>query len=316
MRPIVSSIDSYNHKLAQYLGSLLSPHIPSNYTTKDSFTFIEDIKQLNTYGKFLISFDVTSLFTNIPLEETMNIAVDTIFQSYPSVKFTRKELQKLFKIATSETHFIFNNEIYDQIDGVSMGSPLAPILANLFMGYHENDWIEKTQVAKPVFYKIYVDNIFAVFEPELDEEIFHTYLDTKHKIIKFTYENQIENKFPFLDILISNNENLQTSVFHKKTYTGLLLNYFSFFPDSYKYGLIKTLIDRMYKIKGTWTSFDVDLKNLKQVLLKNQYPLTMIDNVIKKYLQNAVNKTNTGSMPVEMGNIETRYFKKLKKCQR
>ena len=261
------------------------------------------------YGKFLISFDVTSLFTNIPLEETINIAIDTIFQNYPNVKFTRKELQKLFKIATSETHFIFNNEIYDQIDGVSMGSPLAPILANLFMGYHEKDWIEKAQVAKPTFYKRYVDDIFAVFESELDADTFHTYLNTKHKNIKFTYEKQIENKLPFLDILISNNENLQTSVFHKKTYTGLLLNYFSFVPDSYKYGLIKTLIDRMYRINSTWTSFDIDLKNLKQVLLKNQYPLTMIDNVIKTYLQNAVNKTNTGSMPVEMPNIETRYFK-------
>ena len=52
-------------------------------------------------------------------------------------------------------------------------------------------------------------------------------------------------------------------------------------------------------------------KNLKQVLLKNQHALTMIDNVIKKYLQNAVNKTNTGSMLVEMPNIETRYFKLL-----
>ena len=59
------------------------------------------------------------------------------------------------------------------------------------------------------------------------------------------YQKQIDNKLPFLDILRSNNENLQTSVFHKKTYTGLLLNYFSFVPDSYKYGLIKTLIDRM-----------------------------------------------------------------------
>ena len=309
LRPIVSSIDTYNYKLAQYLGSLLSPHIPSNYTTKDSFTFIEEIKQLNTYGKFLISFDVTSLFTNIPLEETINIAIDTIFQNYPNVKFTRKELQKLFKISTSETHFIFNNEIYDQIDGVSMGSPLAPILANLFMGYHEKDWIEKAQAAKPTFYKRYVDDIFAVFESELDAETFHKYLNTKHKNIKFTYEKQIENKLPFLDILIGNNENLQTSVFQKKTYTGLLLNYFSFVPDYYKYGLIKTLIDRMYRINSTWTSFDIDLKNLKQVLLKNQYPLTMIDNVIKKYLQNAVNKANTGSMPVEMPNIETRYFK-------
>ena len=148
-----------------------------------------------------------------------------------------------------------------------------------------------------------------MFKSELDAETFHIYLNTKHKNIKFTYEKQIDNKLPFLDILISNNENLQTSVFHKKTYTGLLLNYFSFVPDSYKYGLIKTLIDRMYRINSTWTSFDIDLKNLKQVLLKNQYPLSMIDNVIKKYLQNAINKTNTGSMSVEMPNIETRYFK-------
>ena len=120
----------------------------------------------------------------------------------------------------------------------------------------------------------------------------------------------MENKFKisYLDIFISNNENLQTSVFHKKTYTGLLLNYSSFVPGSYKYGLIKTLIGRMYRINSTWTSSDIDLKNLKQVLLKNQYPLTMID-VITKYLQNAINKTNAGSMPVEMSNIETEYFK-------
>ena len=177
------------------------------------------------------------------------------------------------------------------------------------MDYHEKDWREKAQVAKPTFYKRYVDCIFAVFKSELDAETFHTHLNTKQKNIKFTYEKQIENKLPFLDILISNNENLQTSVFHKETYTGLLLNYFSYVPDFYKYGLTKTLIDRMYRINSTWINFDIDLENLKQVLLKNQYSLTMMDNVIKKYLQNTINKTNTGSMPAEMPNIETRYFK-------
>ena len=101
-----------------------------------------------------------------------------------------------------------------------------------------------------------------MFESELHAETFYTYLNTKHKIIKFIYGKQIENKLHFLDILISNNKNLQTSVFHKKTYTGLLLNYFSFFPNSYKYGLNKTLIDRMYRINSTWTSFDIDLKSL------------------------------------------------------
>ena len=114
---------------------------------------------------------------------------------------------------------------------------------------------------------------------------------------------------PFLDILISNNENLHTSVFHEKTYTGLLLNYFSFVPNSYKYGLIKTLNDRMYRINSSWTSFDIDLKYLKQVLLKNQYALSMMDNILKNYLQNAINKANKGSVSDETPNIEPRYFK-------
>ena len=79
-----------------------------------------------------------------------------------------------------------------------MGSPLAPILANLFMGYHGKDWIEKAQVAKPTFHKRYVDNIFVMFESELDAETFHTYSNTKHENIQFTYEKQVENKLPFL----------------------------------------------------------------------------------------------------------------------
>ena len=90
----------------------------------------------------------------------------------------------------------------------------------------------------------------------------------------------MENKLPFPDILLRNNDNLPTSVFHKKTYTALRLNYFRFFPDSYKYELIKKLIDCTYRINSTWASFNIDLKNLKQVHRKNQYPLTMIDNVI------------------------------------
>ena len=65
----------------------------------------------------------------------------------------------------------------------------------------------------------------------------------------------------------------------------------------------------MYRINNTWTSFDIDLKNLKQAQLKNQYAFIMIYNVIKKYLQNAIYKTNTGSMPVEVPNIEIRYLK-------
>ena len=63
----------------------------------------------------MLSFDVTSFFTNISQEETSIIAIGTIFENQPSIKFTRKDIQKLFKIATFETQFTFNTEIYDQV---------------------------------------------------------------------------------------------------------------------------------------------------------------------------------------------------------
>ena len=80
-RPIVSSIGIYNCNLAQYLGSPLSPHIPSNYSTKASFMFIEEIQLVSVTDQFLISFGVTSLFTNIPLSEAIDIAIYLILKT-------------------------------------------------------------------------------------------------------------------------------------------------------------------------------------------------------------------------------------------
>ena len=89
------------------------------------------------FGKFLISFDVESLFTNIPLEECIDLAVKYISEGNPDLQLTPSDLKRPFSFAAAETHFLFKGSFYDQMDGVAMGSPLAPVLANLFMGHHE-----------------------------------------------------------------------------------------------------------------------------------------------------------------------------------
>ena len=68
---------------------------------------------------------------------TIDIAVHLILKHNPKFSIKKTDLKKLFSFATSETHFLFNGKFYDQVDGVAMGSPLAPILANLFLGFHE-----------------------------------------------------------------------------------------------------------------------------------------------------------------------------------
>ena len=93
-------------------------------------------KNANLPPKNLVSYYVTSLFTNILLQETIDIAINLIFNHNTNLNITKKELKKLFLLATSKTHFIFNSKFYNQIDGVAMGSPLTPVLASISMGFY------------------------------------------------------------------------------------------------------------------------------------------------------------------------------------
>ena len=138
LRPIVLSIGSFNYNLARFLCDLLSPLVPNDYSCEDTCSFVSQIKNANLSGKYLVSYDVTGLFTNILLQETIDVAINLIFNHNPNLNITRKELKKRFLFATSQTHFMFNSKFYNQIDGVAMDSSLAPVLANIFMGFHES----------------------------------------------------------------------------------------------------------------------------------------------------------------------------------
>ena len=93
-RPIVSSIGTYNYNLSKYLGELISPNLPNEFCTKDTFTFVEGLKEVSINDKFLVSFDVNSLFKNIPFKETIKLAVDLIKTSYPNLKKSSDNLTK------------------------------------------------------------------------------------------------------------------------------------------------------------------------------------------------------------------------------
>ena len=237
---IVSSIGTFNYNLAGFLCNLLSPLVPNDYSCKDTFSFVSQIKNVNLSRKFLVSYYVSSLFTNIPLQETINIATSLIFNPNPNLNITEKELKKLFLLATSQTHFISNSKFYNQIDGVAMGSPLAPVLANIFMGFYESKWLNEYNLNKPKFYLRYVDDILAAFDNEQDSLNFLDFLNKRHPNIKFTIQKQINHSIAFLDAFIPgiNNQNLTLQAYHKLTYTGLLLNFKSFTSFSYKISLI------------------------------------------------------------------------------
>ena len=171
--------------------------------------FVSQIKNASFSKKFLISYDVTSLFTNIPLQETIGIAINLFFNHNPHLNITRKELKKLFLFATSQTLFIFNSEFYNQIDGLAMGSHLVPVLANLFMGFHKPKRLDEYNPNKSKFYLRYIDDILAAFYNEQHSPSFLNFLNSRHANIKFTIEKRINISFPSLFLMHS----FQVSIF-------------------------------------------------------------------------------------------------------
>ena len=101
----------------------------------------------------MVSFKVVSLFTYIPLKESIDLAVSYIVEGNTNLELSKTDRTKLLSIATSQTHLYFNDKVYNQIDGVAMDSPLEPVLANLFLGRHENIWHNKYQGPSIHFYK-------------------------------------------------------------------------------------------------------------------------------------------------------------------
>ena len=92
----------------------------------------------------MASLDAESLFTNIPLEETLKNCVNHLFpNNFYSGKLSRKDLNDLLKLGTTESLFIFDNKLYKQITGVVMGSPLGPTLANAFLCHYEKIWVNE-----------------------------------------------------------------------------------------------------------------------------------------------------------------------------
>ena len=122
----------------------------------------------------MLAYGVCNLFISITLKETMGIAVELIFDKYPDLKIGKEELKQLLE--TSRTHFVFDSYFdsyyYYLIDGVAMGPPLGPVLANLFMSFHEKRQLGQFQFCYVLLYCSYVNGIMCLFNFEQDMDDF------------------------------------------------------------------------------------------------------------------------------------------------
>ena len=153
MRPILSATDTYNsYALAKWLDEKLKPLSINEYTISDIFQFSEEIQHLQIGDSdFLVLHDVTALFSNVPLEETIQILSTKAFNANwfnntHNLNICEGDLIELLTIATKDQLFQFNGDLYEQIDGVAMGSPLGPLMANTFMCSIEEKHIHENKL--------------------------------------------------------------------------------------------------------------------------------------------------------------------------
>ena len=334
IRPIISTIGTYNYATAGYLSMILeenfnapktnnsTENINSNptwnppkksfkYALKDTFDFINKVSDFKfEENDFIISIDVESLFTNVPIDETIKIIKDAFFkEKTEKVLRTKKNIgnknirlgdsqyegnlnglpwehfEYLLRNCLQESIFTFNNKLFKQIDGVSMGSRLGPIIANIFMDYFECQHMNELTKLGVKLWLRYVDDTFVVINNKNQADKILDFLNKCHPTIKFTIEKETNNEINFLDVKVKRelDGTITTSTYRKPTFTGVMLNWNSLTSIKYKKGLIGCLLDRSYKICSNNQQRIIEMEELRDLLLKNNYPQQIIQNEFDKF---------------------------------
>ena len=294
LRPIISQIGTITYELSKHLNSIIVPFMPRKYTVQSSYEFVSLLKDIRPDGH-LASLDVESLFTNVPVQETIEIILKNVYHhpTLPPPDIPASSLKALLTICTTKTPFQdLNGDLYVQCEGVSMGSALGPTFADFYMCNLENKVFQEQPDLKPIMYVRYVDDCFLVVDS------IQTLFNLKQKfeaesVLKFTYEKEKSGQLAYLDSLVRRSDHaFKTSVFIKSTNLGDCLNYNSICPEKYKTGVIKTFLHRGFAICSDWATFHTEIERIKQILTNNNYPMKLIDETVKNFLNSKFRDIN------------------------
>ena len=286
MRPVISMVGTAEYKLAKFLDTFIKPNINVDFTVDSTGAFVKKLEDFQfKRGDYSVSFDVSSLFTNVPLDETIQLIAEKVYSVESKIipSFPKKVFIKLMKFATGGM-FLYNDKIFKQVDGVAMGSPLGPSLANFFLGHLEANNFFTNSGINPKLYVRYVDDIFAVFEKDVQFQPFLEQINSQHPNIKFTIEESVDNVLAFLDteIRIIGDE-FESCVYRKSTNTDVLLNFGAVCPAVWKKGIILGSLNRAKLICSSLELFRREVDKLRLMFLKNGYSRYFFDKVLGSF---------------------------------
>ena len=226
-----------------------------------------------------VSFDVISLFTNVPLKKTINTILDRVYQQkLVTTSLSRSVLKKLILDTCTKTAFSFNGQVYEQIDGVSMGASLGPVLANIILTELElvvvNDLINSGTIK---FYKRYVDDTLMLIKPEDIDSVLSSF-NSFDSNLQFTVDRFPDSVPHFLDLEIHPDG---INIYRKATHTAQYTHFTSFSKWNYKIAWLRSLVYRAKRICSP-NKLANEISNIKRFASYNGFPRKTVKNIIEE----------------------------------
>jgi hypothetical protein len=221
------------------------------------------------------------MFTNICGNKVIDLIENNRMGNYED----KGQLVKVIKECLQQSYFRFNDKFYIQERGLPMGSPLSPILAEIFMNNFENKLILKTKYKKNIkLWVRYVDDILIIWEGDVTEvETFVREINNIDHNIQF--KEEIGGKtlnYLDLNIKINNEEKIIVDIFRKETYSDLIIPKDSYHPFKYKTAAIYAFCYRTIKCLKDKDTKEREIQRIKKIVKNNNYNTKIVDNIIDK----------------------------------
>lgn len=284
MRPIISSMKLPCYELSKFVGRILQCVTNnSKYTVRNSFEFVNKAKKINIKeNEVLVSFDVISLFTNIPTQFAINLLKTKWTTISKHTKMTQSKFLEVLDFCLKENNYLqYKTDIYKQIFGMPMGNPLSPTIADIVMD-HLLDQCFDSSPNRPSFIAKYVDDIFAIIDKNYIDDVLQT-LNKFHSKLQFTVEHENNCAISFLDVkIIRNNNKLKFDWFQKDTCSGRLTNFRSNHAKHIKINTAYNMIHKVLTISDE-EFHQTNERRITNILRDNGYPNTIIRELFLKH---------------------------------
>ena len=280
-RPIISANGSPTERISAFVDENIKDAVPLLKShIKDTTDFIHKIESILIPDEcLLVTFDVTSLYTNIPNEEGIRAVAKSMRKNKPPYCHPRAVILLLREVLT-KNNFEFNGRDYLQIGGTAMGTKLAPSYANIFMGDLETR-LTSGHHKEPFLWLRFIDDIFVLWTHGANElNQFLDYMNHFHESIKFTMECS-DTQIVFLDTLVKKSDDknkLLVELYTKPTDTHNYLHFNSFHPSHTKRAGPYGQFLRVRRNCSLLADYDKHSLMLKEKYILRGYPESLVEN--------------------------------------